>query len=41
VVVTSGWGDSLMDLSAGGDQDAVRHAVLDAGKILVGTVPVY
>jgi len=41
VVVTSGWGYSLMDLSVGGDLDAVRHAVLDAGEILVGTVPVY
>lgn|GEM_PF-2763701 len=41
MVVRSGWGDSLMDLSVGGGLDAVRRAVLDAGKILVGTVPVY
>jgi thiamine biosynthesis protein ThiC len=30
-----------MDLSAGGDLDAVRHAVWDASEIPVGTVPVY
>ena len=32
MAVTNGWGDSLMDLSVGGDLDAV---------IPVGTVPVY
>jgi phosphomethylpyrimidine synthase len=30
-----------MDLSVGGDLDAVRPAVLDASEIPVGTVPVY
>jgi hydroxymethylpyrimidine synthase len=30
-----------MDLSVGGDLDVVRRAVLDAGEIPVGTVPVY
>jgi len=30
-----------MDLSVGGDLDAVRHAVLDAGEIPVGVMPVY
>lgn len=33
--------DTLMELSAGGDLDAVRRAVLDATKLPVGNVPLY
>jgi phosphomethylpyrimidine synthase len=41
VAVANRWGDTLMDLSVGGDLDAVRRAVLEASEIPVGTVPVY
>ena len=41
VAVANRWGDTLMDLSVGGDLDAIRRAVLDASEIPVGTVPVY
>ena len=41
MAVTNGWGDSLMDLSVGGDLDAVKNAVLHASEIPVGTVPVH
>ncbi|MBI2864656.1 MAG: phosphomethylpyrimidine synthase ThiC [Chloroflexi bacterium] len=33
--------DSVMDLSTGGDLDAIRKLVLDRSKVMVGTVPVY
>ncbi len=33
--------DTLMELSAGGDLDAVRRAVLDATNLPVGNVPLY
>ena len=33
--------DTLMELSAGGDLDAVRRAVLDATDLPVGNVPLY
>lgn len=33
--------DTLMELSAGGDLDAVRRAVLDASNLPVGNVPLY
>jgi phosphomethylpyrimidine synthase len=33
--------DTLMELSAGGDLDAVRRAVLDATHLPVGNVPLY
>jgi phosphomethylpyrimidine synthase len=41
VAVANRWGDTLMDLSVGGDMDAIMRAVLDASEIQVGTVPVY
>ena len=41
VAVANRWGDTLMDLSVGGDLDAIRRAVLNASEIPVGTVPVY
>lgn len=33
--------DTVMDLSTGGDLDLVRHKVLDAVRVPVGTVPIY
>jgi phosphomethylpyrimidine synthase len=33
--------DTVMDLSTGGDRDAIRRRILDAATIPVGTVPVY
>src|SRR3989441_8511383 len=30
-----------MDLSTGGDIDAIRQAILDASPVPVGTVPIY
>ncbi|HPS92750.1 MAG TPA: phosphomethylpyrimidine synthase ThiC, partial [Methanothrix sp.] len=33
--------DAVMDLSTGGDLDAVRRMILDAVKIPVGSVPIY
>jgi phosphomethylpyrimidine synthase len=33
--------DAVMDLSTGGDIDAVRRAIIDASPAPVGTVPVY
>jgi len=33
--------DTLMELSAGGDLDAIRRAVLDATNLPVGNVPLY
>ncbi len=33
--------DTLMELSAGGDLDAIRRAVLDAVNLPVGNVPLY
>jgi thiamine biosynthesis protein ThiC len=41
VAVANRWGDTLMDLSVGGDLDAIRRAKLDASEIPVSTVPVY
>lgn len=41
VEVANRWGDTLMDLSVGGDLDAVRRAVLSKAEIPVGTVPIY
>ncbi len=41
VAIANRWGDTLMDLSVGGDLDAIRRAVIDASEIPVGTVPVY
>src|SRR5437870_6918839 len=33
--------DTVMDLSTGGDIDAIRQAVLDASPVPIGTVPIY
>src|SRR2546421_2995143 len=33
--------DTVMDLSTGGDIDAIRQAILDASPVPIGTVPVY
>jgi len=33
--------DTVMDLSTGGDVAAIRRAILDAGKLPLGTVPIY
>ncbi|GJM20082.1 MAG: phosphomethylpyrimidine synthase [Phycisphaeraceae bacterium] len=34
-------GDTVMDLSTGGDLDACRQAILDASTVPIGTVPIY
>jgi phosphomethylpyrimidine synthase len=41
VRVANKWGDTLMDLSTGGDLDEIRGAVIRESRIPVGTVPVY
>ena len=33
--------DTVMDLSTGGDLDAIRDAIIDASTVPVGTVPIY
>ena len=33
--------DTVMDLSTGGDLEAVRRAILDRARVPVGTVPIY
>ena len=33
--------DAVMDLSTGGDLDAVRRMILDAVRVPVGSVPIY
>ncbi|TKJ41469.1 phosphomethylpyrimidine synthase [candidate division LCP-89 bacterium B3_LCP] len=33
--------DSVMDLSTGGDLDAIRKAILEHSCVMVGTVPIY
>src|SRR3984893_8600577 len=33
--------DTVMDLSTGGNIDAIRRAILDASPVPIGTVPVY
>jgi phosphomethylpyrimidine synthase len=33
--------DTVMDLSTGGDIDAIRQAILDASTVPIGTVPMY
>src|SRR6266481_1962990 len=33
--------DTVMDLSTGGNIDAIRQAILDASPVPIGTVPVY
>ncbi|WP_016730699.1 phosphomethylpyrimidine synthase ThiC [Saccharolobus islandicus] len=41
VKVANKWGDTLMDLSTGGDLDAIRRDIIKASDLPVGTVPVY
>ena len=41
VRIANKWGDTLMDLSVGGDLDAIRRAVIAESKLPVGTVPTY
>src|SRR5919197_1178940 len=33
--------DTVMDLSTGGDIDAIRQAIIDSSPVPIGTVPVY
>src|SRR5262250_3048367 len=33
--------DTVMDLSTGGNIDAIRQAIIDASPVPIGTVPVY
>ncbi|HEY7309431.1 MAG TPA: phosphomethylpyrimidine synthase ThiC, partial [Gemmataceae bacterium] len=33
--------DTVMDLSTGGDIDAIRQAILDVSPVPIGTVPIY
>src|SRR2546422_8504561 len=33
--------DTVMDLSTGGDINAIREAIIDASPVPVGTVPIY
>src|SRR5438132_4544462 len=33
--------DTVMDLSTGGDIDAIRQAIVDASPVPIGTVPIY
>src|ERR1051326_1932332 len=33
--------DTAMDLSTGGDIDAIRQAIIDASPVPIGTVPIY
>jgi phosphomethylpyrimidine synthase len=33
--------DTVMDLSTGGDIDAIRQAILEAAPVPIGTVPIY
>src|SRR5690606_33759857 len=36
------WGaDTVMDLSAGGDLDACREAIIQSARVPIGTVPIY
>jgi phosphomethylpyrimidine synthase len=36
------WGaDTVMDLSTGGNIDAIRQAIIDASPVPIGTVPIY
>src|SRR5262245_44492920 len=33
--------DTVMDLSTGGDIDAIRQAIIDTSPVPIGTVPIY
>ncbi len=41
MVAISAGADSVMDLSTGGDLDAIRTAILEKSCVMVGTVPIY
>ena len=41
LAAVSAGADAVMDLSTGGDLDAVRRMILDAVSVPVGTVPIY
>ncbi|WP_069807635.1 phosphomethylpyrimidine synthase ThiC [Vulcanisaeta thermophila] len=41
VRIANKWGDTLMDLSTGGDLDEIRRAIIRESKVPVGTVPTY
>ncbi|WP_243680928.1 phosphomethylpyrimidine synthase ThiC [Vulcanisaeta souniana] len=41
VKIANKWGDTLMDLSTGGDLDKIRRAIIRESKLPVGTVPTY
>ncbi|CCC80963.1 phosphomethylpyrimidine synthase ThiC [Thermoproteus tenax] len=41
VAVANRWGDTVMDLSVGGDLDSIRRRLIEAAEIPLGTVPVY
>jgi phosphomethylpyrimidine synthase len=41
VKIANRWGDTLMDLSTGGDLDEIRKKIIENSKLPVGTVPVY
>ena len=41
VKIANKWGDTLMDLSTGGDLDEIRREIIRHSDLPVGTVPVY
>ena len=41
VKIANKWGDTLMDLSTGGDLDEIRREIIKHSDLPVGTVPVY
>ncbi|QIW24774.1 phosphomethylpyrimidine synthase ThiC [Sulfolobus sp. S-194] len=41
VKIANKWGDTLMDLSTGGDLDLIRREIIEHSELPVGTVPVY
>ncbi|TRN03073.1 phosphomethylpyrimidine synthase [Sulfolobus sp. F1] len=41
VKISNRWGDTLMDLSTGGDLDYIRRRIIEASDLPVVTVPVY
>lgn len=40
-VCTAAGADAIMDLSTGGDIRAIRRAIIDAARPVIGTVPIY
>ncbi|MFN3803491.1 MAG: phosphomethylpyrimidine synthase ThiC [Pyrobaculum sp.] len=41
VEIANRWGDTLMDLSVGGNLDEIRRLAIERSKLPVGTVPIY